>query len=646
MNQGSLSVSLNAPQVLTSGQIRQIAQLLSRAARQYDESCSALIKNSISNAKRNRAGGFAEKVLNLQPDNTDALNLLCRIALDENDLTLATQFINKACALEPDSATYQFSKGHVHLAKHQYKEAESSFRRAINQDPNVKRAHSSLAYTNIIQGKYVEAFQLYRKLIQTSPEDKSIRSKLFESIGYLKADFYDPLLAEDCLTYLQFDDVNYNELSQLISTLIVHKYQLNNPQAALELSELSEDKLLISALRKLVFTSAELEHLIVGLRRTVLIDSLSASDISRRLLDLAVAIGFYCANNEYLYPMDAQEESMLNAMEVLMKESLADPNWVPENSLGLLIMLSMYLPLHQLDKASTLAKKSWKQWPEYCRDLIKHCLHDVFDEINRAKKITSLDVIKDPTSMAVQQQYEENPYPRWLSLNYHTPTPYGQALQQELAEFTPPGFLNSGEINILVAGCGTGKHALQVANYFRDVKVLAVDLSRRSLAYAEKMAKRYHISNISFLHADILSLQKLHRNFHIIECTGVLHHMQEPAKGMEVLSSLLQPGGLLKIGLYSERARQEVVQCRELISMEGKPVDAKVIREFRQKILRNTLGMEMKDIISSPDFYNLSGCRDLLFHVQEHRFNPLQLEEICIDLNLDFLGFVRLSLEV
>ena len=35
----------------------------------------------------------------------------------------------------------------------------------------------------------------------------------------------------------------------------------------------------------------------------------------------------------------------------------------------------------------------------------------------------------------------------------------------------------------------------------------------------------------------------------------------------------------------------------------------------------------------------------LLFHVQEHRFTPLQIKALCETHNLEFLGFVRLTPE-
>ena len=40
------------------------------------------------------------------------------------------------------------------------------------------------------------------------------------------------------------------------------------------------------------------------------------------------------------------------------------------------------------------------------------------------------------------------------------------------------------------------------------------------------------------------------------------------------------------------------------------------------------------------DFYSTSSVRDLLFHVQEHRFKLPQISKILKNLNLEFLGFI------
>ena len=81
-----------------------------------------------------------------------------------------------------------------------------------------------------------------------------------------------------------------------------------------------------------------------------------------------------------------------------------------------------------------------------------------------------------------------------------------------------------------------------------------VDLSLASLAYAQRKSNELSFTNIDYLQADILHLHQLGKEFDIIESVGVLHHMDEPMAGWRVLVDLLKPGGLMKIGLYSEFA--------------------------------------------------------------------------------------------
>ena len=118
--------------------------------------------------------------------------------------------------------------------------------------------------------------------------------------------------------------------------------------------------------------------------------------------------------------------------------------------------------------------------------------------------------------------------------------------------------LNNGKINetknpdILIAGCGTGQHAITTAAMFKSSKVLAIDLSLSSLAYAKRKTEELDIENIEYIQADILDLGKLNKQFDIIESGGVLHHMDNPMKGWRVLTGCLKKGGLMLVGLYSE----------------------------------------------------------------------------------------------
>jgi hypothetical protein len=95
----------------------------------------------------------------------------------------------------------------------------------------------------------------------------------------------------------------------------------------------------------------------------------------------------------------------------------------------------------------------------------------------------------------------------------------------------------------------------------------------------------------------------------------------------------------MRIGLYSELGRRAVVRARELIAAEGWGPDAEGIRACRAAIRARAHDELFQKIIRNEDFYSMSGCRDLLFHVQEQRFTLPEIESMLARLGLRFLSF-------
>ena len=148
------------------------------------------------------------------------------------------------------------------------------------------------------------------------------------------------------------------------------------------------------------------------------------------------------------------------------------------------------------------------------------------------------------------------------------------------------------------------------------------------------------MNNTSFVKMDLLNVADLGDIFDIIECGGVLHHMENPPKGLSALLQQLKPGGYIKLGLYSEIARKVIVEARKTIQTLGINSTPESIRNFRKKVLAG----EIKELLDLPkygtDFYSLSECRDLCFHVQEHRFTTTSLQKLLDSHGLTFCGFM------
>ena len=178
-----------------------------------------------------------------------------------------------------------------------------------------------------------------------------------------------------------------------------------------------------------------------------------------------------------------------------------------------------------------------------------------------------LEEITDSVSSEVRAQYEESPYPRWVNLGLpFKPVSILKIVDENKLKLKKSEITDAENLEILIAGCGTGQHSIGTAAKFKGSNVTAIDLSLSSLAYAKRKTEELAIKNIEYMQADILNLRKLNKQFDIIESAGVLHHMDNPIAGWQVLTDCLKPGGLMMIGLYSEIARKHIVEIRKEIS--------------------------------------------------------------------------------
>ena len=96
----------------------------------------------------------------------------------------------------------------------------------------------------------------------------------------------------------------------------------------------------------------------------------------------------------------------------------------------------------------------------------------------------------------------------------------------------------------------------------------------------------------------------------------------------------------MKIGLYSELARQDIIEVRKKIASFGLGTTAAEIRNFRD-LSRESDIQGVKKLSSFLDFFSLSEFRDLVFHVQEHRFTLPQIKNCLDELGLEFCGFAN-----
>jgi SAM-dependent methyltransferase len=265
-------------------------------------------------------------------------------------------------------------------------------------------------------------------------------------------------------------------------------------------------------------------------------------------------------------------------------------------------------------------------------------LAETRDEEARAASLQRLGSAGDAVSDLVRAQYEENPYPRLVEIHRRSPRPFAAYVAGALGRRVPTP---EGPIRVLVAGGGTGQHPLTVATALVDAEVVCVDLSARSLGRAARVAERHGVSNVRFVVGDLLGLgpdDGLGPPFQFVDCVGVLHHLADPLRGGAALVTRLAPDGLMRLGVYSERGRSEIVAARRLVSERGWMPTFDGLRHARAELLALPPDHPAAPVTRSVDFYSQSGLRDLVFHPCEHRYTPAQVGTLVRDLGLEVVG--------
>jgi tetratricopeptide (TPR) repeat protein/SAM-dependent methyltransferase len=402
-----------------------------------------------------------------------------------------------------------------------------------------------------------------------------------------------------------------------------------------ERSAICADPLLRALMESAPVCDLDLEHFLTCARREMLDEALAAAPSGTAepaLLAFRCALARQSFLNEYVHPCDAEEAGKVAQLRQLLSDALAAQTEPPALWLA---ALGAYEPLHQLPPAQTLNAKT-----EPLKGLIDQQVTEPLEEMRLRATIRALTPIDDAISLAVRDQYEHNPYPRWAKLPLSAEPDTIEGALRTLFPALPAGSATRDRCDVLIAGCGTGHCAIEAARRYRGARVLAVDLSLTSLGYAMRKTRELAITNIDYAQADILRLGALEQTFDVIEAGGVLHHLDDPFAGWRVLLELLRPGGFMYLGLYSALGRQHIVAVRQMIAERGYRSSPDDIRRFREQLVAEGERSDIGRLWQSPDFFNMSGCRDLCFHVQEHRLTIPQIKTFLDENGLTFIGFV------
>ncbi|MDJ0947676.1 MAG: tetratricopeptide repeat protein [Alphaproteobacteria bacterium] len=551
--------------------------------------------------------------------------------------------LRRALELKPDHAAARAGLASALAALSQFEESQIHYQAALARRPDNAKLHADRGWVMRHLGEFEVAVDHLMRALELQPDLPFARKRLLRTLQFWHPSTHLPALDQILLDASAAPDVDPRSLAKPLANQLWCKH-VRAPQDALTGADLAaailSDPLAKPLLARTINCSPAFERVLVTLRRCFLLEGTAALEGQAALAALSL-LAQQAHNNSYVWWSEPDEDEAVARLATELAEALAGNVTPSEDLEDRLLRYAMYAPLRELASADALLAVGPDQWSQAMRPVIDVTVREPFEEREIARKIPALTDISDDISRQVQALYEENPYPRWLAVDRRQPTTLHQFLRNELAGFEPPGWM-AEPYDLLIAGCGTGLQPIQRALSYPKVRITAVDLSLTSLAYAIRKTRDLGLDRIEYLQGDILQLGKLERRFPVIECGGVLHHMDDPVAAWSILTDLLEAGGVMLIGLYSDTARQHIVDARDRIAALGLKPEPDDIRAFRKRIIK---GEDEEDkllalLTRSTDFYDLHGCRDLIFHSQEHRFTLPAVKLAIADLGLEFLGFL------
>jgi Flp pilus assembly protein TadD/2-polyprenyl-3-methyl-5-hydroxy-6-metoxy-1,4-benzoquinol methylase len=598
--------------------------------------------------KLDEAAASYRKALDFRPDYVEVLLNLGNILGDLGKPDEAIVRYRKALVFRPDLPEIHNDLGATLYGLGRLDEAVASYRRALEIKPDFVMALNNLASTLIAQGKPAAALDVAKRSLQIEESDDAkgiLGSCLGRVRGVTDGNALRPLMVRALsepwgwpsdLTRVCIDLVKLDHDIAGCVARAAEAWPRSLPGQTLfganGLAAVASDPLLSALLDAAPMGDAEMERFLTLARRALL-------EAAGEMIESGDGIGFYsalarqCFINEYVFAVTADEvrqaSDLRNRLSAALKADAPVPVLWP-------VAVAAYFPLCSLPLSARLLERSW---PEEIVTLLTQQVREPAEEHRIGATVPRLTDIEDDVSLLVQRQYEENPYPRWVKV---PPPREADSIESYLRQTFPLAAFDrspaSSGMEILVAGCGTGQQSIRITQQFPKARILAIDLSRSSLAYAIRRTRELNVSSIEYAQADLLKLSALGRQFDVIMAGGVLHHLADPWTGWRTLLSLLRPGGFMFLGLYSKTARRDVVRLRKSIAEQGYGSTADEIRRCRQDLMNPGTGIGSADGRPS-DLFTISGCRDLLFHVQEHCVMPTEIERFLQENDMAFLGF-------
>ncbi|MGC1381756.1 MAG: methyltransferase [Candidatus Baltobacteraceae bacterium] len=229
--------------------------------------------------------------------------------------------------------------------------------------------------------------------------------------------------------------------------------------------------------------------------------------------------------------------------------------------------------------------------------------------------------------MSVGEFYESNPYPPPVDDLGAYSRHWDDRRRRADSYLFWPGEPYRDDRSILVGGCGTTQAAHYAARW-PHAKVVGIDVSAKSLAFAAELKRKYALDNLELHVLEVERAAELGETFEHVVCTGVLHHLPDPDAGLRALHDVLAPGGALNVMVYAPYGRAGVYMLQEYCRRLGIGWSDCEIADLAASLKALPPDHPIAPLLrNAPDFADRAGLADALLHPQDRAYSVPQLFE-------------------
>jgi len=542
------------------------------------------------------------QIISYDSSNTPAMNLLGRIELDLGNIKSAESLFKQCLQHAPENTQYLSNMGYLQLMNDEPDLALKYFNDALTIDKGLENAFLGIARVQQSLRNYDVAYLHYRSLVNHGHDDETILQGMLNCCAHIKIDSYQAELEADLLNLFSYKELAHERLGHFAAALISKKYDLENPNAPIDILQVAYDPLVYHSLLKCSLPNPFVEEFITLLRQSILLEAAETRQLRDELQLLAVAIATYNERNNYALIPNQDETSKVEHFNLVLAQTLQQP-WIMEDVTGALIVVGMYQSFFAQTYAVNLTKMQLNEWPDALIPLMSGSLY------RRAERESFKQQFPEKQDeLLIAKEDMPAPFPRWNKIDFFNQ----QSLRNELISSLGIDATNLPDrLLLLVAGVDASQKAFSYARHFTDVDVLAVENSLENLAESHLKAEEEQLSNIAFWPLSLAKrFLKDGNQIHFASISG--DESSIDASFISLIKGSLDKQGVLNVKLIKtpDTATKDI---QGLIKKQTLKHTSANIRALRSTILADKYSEYWAGLIKDEYFYSIDGCRQAWF---------------------------------